>query len=290
MADAAARFTHKGFGSERASLASAPTACIKGPPAIVNLRWTKSLNALSSPHCACLRSTDTLVLAGGLGTRIRSALGELPKILAPIGGQPYLTYLLAWLRHFGAARVVLGLGHRADAVIAHLHEHAPSNIAVETIVEPRPLGTAGAIRFARPRLRSDPVVVLNGDSFAEADLCSLLNRHHATGARGTMLCTEVTNAGRYGRVDIDGRAFIRGFAEKDPTFHGTALINAGIYALSAALLDEIVAGAAVSLERDVFERMPAGTLAAFITGGEFIDIGTPESLAIAGRIIGVRSE
>ena len=229
------------------------------------------------------------MLAGGLGTRIRSVLGELPKVLAPIGGEPYLAHLLAWLRHFGATRVVLGLGHRSDAVIAHLTEHAPSDIAIETIVEPRPLGTAVAIRFARPSLRSDPALVVNGDSFADADLCAMIERHHISGARGTMLCAKVANAGRYGRVEIDAHAFIRGFVEKDPTFHGTALINAGISALSAALLDEIAAGVAALLERDVFEHLPPGTLAAFITEGNFIDIGTPESLAVAGQIISARA-
>jgi NDP-sugar pyrophosphorylase family protein len=247
------------------------------------------VSSLFPPRGDCLRSTDVLVLAGGLGTRIRSVLGELPKVLAPIAGEPYLSHLLAWLRQFGAGRVVLGLGHRSDAVLAHLTEHAPSDIAVETIVEPRPLGTAGAIRFCRASLRSDPALVVNGDSFADADLCAMIERHHVSAARGTMLCAKVADAGRYGRVDIDAQGLIRGFVEKDPTFHGTALINAGISALSAALLDEIAAGAAVSLERDVFEHLPAGTLAAFITEGDFIDIGTPESLAVAGQIIGART-
>jgi len=154
------------------------------------------------------------------------------------------------------------------------------------VIEPRPLGTAAAIRFARASLRSDPAMIVNGDSFVEADLCAMLAWHRASGARGTMLCAKAADAGRYGRVQVDAQGLISGFVEKDPAFHGTALINAGLYALSAALLDEIAASAAVSLERDVFERLPPGSLAAFITEGAFIDIGTPELLPAAGDIIG----
>ena len=129
-------------------------------------------------------------------------------------------------------------------------------------------------------------MIVNGDSFVEADLCAMLACHRARGARGTMLCAKAADAGRYAQVQVDAQGLISGFVEKDPAFHGTALLNAGLYALSAALLDEIAAGAAVSLERDVFERLPPGSLAAFITQGAFIDIGTPESLPAAGEIIG----
>src|SRR5437879_4298490 len=143
--------------------------------------------------------------------RIRSVLGELPKVLAPIGGKPYLAHLFAWLRRFGARRLVLALGHGAQAVVGYLNEHAPRGIVVETMVEPRPLGTAGAIRYARASLRSDPALIVNGDSFVEADLCAMLAHHRASGARGTMLCAKIGDAGRYGRVEIDAQALVRGF-------------------------------------------------------------------------------
>jgi mannose-1-phosphate guanylyltransferase len=209
-------------------------------------------------------------------------VGDTPKLLAAVAGRPYLEHLLDWLQGFGARRVVLGLGHRAEAVIAHLRAHPRPNLALATVVEPQPLGTAGAIRLARPELASDPVLVINGDSFADADLCAMLARHRDSGARGTVLCAQVPDAGRYGRVAVDRASFIEAFVEKDAAFAGPALVNAGIYLLSAALLDEIAAGAAVSLERDVFARLPAGSLAAFAGDFGFIDIGTPESLARAG--------
>lgn len=232
----------------------------------------------------CLNSVDTFVLAGGLGTRIRPVLGGLPKLLAPIAGRPYLSHLLDWLASFGARRVVLGLGHQASIIIEQLISFPVDEIDIATIVEPRPLGTAGAIRFARDALHSDPVLTINGDSLVDADLCQFLEHHRAARTVGSILCAQVEDAGRYGRVEIDRAGRIRGFIEKDPTFPGSALVNAGIYLLSASLLDEIASREAVSLERDVFERLPPGSLSAFTGPFRFIDIGTPESLARADGV------
>jgi NDP-sugar pyrophosphorylase family protein len=229
----------------------------------------------------CLEALDVFILAGGLGTRIRPVLGDLPKILAPISGRPYLAYLLDWLRRFGARRIVLGLGHKAEAVVDYMKAQPAGPLELVTVIEPSPLGTAGAIRHAREALRSDPVLVMNGDSFTDADLCAFVDYHTASEATGSILCAEVSDAGRYGRVEIDQRGRIAGFVEKDAAFHGSALINAGIYLLSPALLDDIARSDAASLERDIFQRLPPGSLAAFTGRFRFIDIGTPESLAAA---------
>jgi NDP-sugar pyrophosphorylase family protein len=232
----------------------------------------------------CLAALDILVLAGGLGTRIRPVLGDIPKLLAIIGGRPYLDRLLDWLGGFGARRMVLGLGHLSGAVTEYLQAHPRSDLEISYVVEPRPLGTAGAIRFARRALHSDPVLVINGDSIADVDFCGMVASHQGRRPSGTLLCAEVEDAGRYGCVVIDGTGSIEGFVEKDPAFEGAALVNAGIYLLSATLLDQIEAGQAVSLERDVFERLPPRSLSAFTDCFDFIDIGTPESLVRAGAM------
>jgi NDP-sugar pyrophosphorylase family protein len=232
----------------------------------------------------CLASIDILVLAGGLGTRIRPVLGDTPKLLAPIGGRPYLWHLLEWLRKFGARRIVLGLGHGAGAVLDYLRAQPAAGLDILTLLEPSPLGTAGAIRFARAQLRSDPVLVLNGDTFVNANLCALLARQRETSALGTLLCVDVDDAGRYGRLMLDDSGRIKGFAEKDPSFRGAASVSGGVYALSAKLLDWIAAGDAKSIEYDVFQRLPAGDLAAYSGRFDFIDIGTPESLAAAADV------
>jgi NDP-sugar pyrophosphorylase family protein len=122
---------------------------------------------------AGLDGIDVLILAGGLGTRIRSVLGDTPKVLAPINGRPFLDYLLDRLAAEAAGRVILSLGYRAEAVAAHLATFDPP-LAVEQLVEPAPLGTGGALRFAMPSLRSDPVMVMNGDTWIEADFGAML--------------------------------------------------------------------------------------------------------------------
>jgi mannose-1-phosphate guanylyltransferase len=244
------------------------------------------VSTVSPPNGNCLDAIDVFVLAGGLGTRSRPVLGDTPKLLAPIRGRTYLDHLLNWLRRFGARRVVLGLGVHAQAIVDYAQAYPMAGIEIETVVEPSPLGTAGAIRFARTTMRSDPVLVVNGDSFADTNLCRLLERHRAARASATMLCAEVEDAGRYGRLALDAEGFVERFVEKDSSFRGKAWINTGIYFLSAQLLDVIAAGTSASLERDVFERSPRHSLAAFTECSRFIDIGTPESLVRADEVFG----
>jgi NDP-sugar pyrophosphorylase family protein len=117
----------------------------------------------------------------------------------------------------------------------------------------------------------------------DADLCAMLERQRHTSAAGTILCAQVPDPARYGRVIINAAGGIERFVEKDASFRGPAFINAGVYLLSAALVDRIAAGQATSLEHDVFARLPAGTLTAFAGPFPFIDIGTPESLAAARK-------
>lgn len=236
---------------------------------------------MSNRRPNCLASIDVLVLAGGYGTRLRGSIGETPKVLAPVAGQPFLAHLLAWLRRFGASRVVMGLGYKADAVQQFLTSHPVPGLEIESCVEPAALGTAGAIRFARPLLRSDPVLILNGDSFADADLCALIERQRASPALATLLCVAHENGDRYGRVTVDQQGWIEGFVEKGAGGAGPGIVNAGVYAVSARLLDHVAAGSARSWEHEVLAVAPAGTLAAAVGRYRFIDIGTPESLVRA---------
>ena len=224
-----------------------------------------------------IAEADVFVLAGGLGTRIRGVLGPVPKVLAPIHGRPYLDLLLEWLKQYGVRRVVFGLGHGAQAVIDHLGRTENLGLEVDASVESAPLGTAGALRLARPKLKTDHVLVMNGDGIVECDLDELMAFHVRMGCPATMVVATVDDAKRYGRVQVEDDR-VAGFSEKDAQLRGPALVNAGIYLFSRALLDRIGAGDAVSLENDVFARMEPGTIAAFVSGGRFLDIGTPESL------------
>jgi NDP-sugar pyrophosphorylase family protein len=233
-----------------------------------------------------LAEIDVAILAGGLGTRLRGVLGETPKVLAPVGDKAFLDHLFAWLKGFGARRIVLCLGHRAEKVLDHLIDHLPDGLEVVTVVEPEPLGTAGGLRYARDKLLSDPVLVMNGDTFVDADLGAFVTAYRKSGSAASILATAVPSMARYGRLELDAGGMIRRFAEKDPSDTGPGLINAGLYLFSAGWLDQLAASSAASLERDMLTAAPPGTYHAVPTGETaFIDIGTPESLASAGAVL-----
>lgn len=230
-----------------------------------------------------LADIDVAVLAGGLGTRIRGVLGDTPKVLAPIAGRAFLGHLLDYLSAYGAGRVVLCLGHLADRVTAWLAQgDTQRTLDVVCQIEPRPLGTAGALGYVRKELRSGTVLVMNGDTFLDADLRAFVASHRLSGADASVLCVEVEDASRFGRVEIGPDSRIRRFVEKAP---GSGTINAGVYLFSTAFLDRIAAAGVASLERDVLEKVEPGSLHAHVAKARFIDIGTPESLAAAARVI-----
>ncbi len=232
-----------------------------------------------------LNGVDVAVLAGGLGTRIKAVLGDVPKILAPIGEQPFLDYLLAWLNIHGATRVVLSLGHLADRVVDHLERSPPQGIEVVPMIEPAPLGTGGAIRHIRPQLHSDPVFVINGDTFLDADISGFVARHRAANSDISLLCAKVNSVARFGSVEINDAGYVRAFIEKDASRDGPGLISGGMYLFSAFALDELLGSPGASLERDFLQAQPSGTIRSEMAHGHFVDIGTPESLAQTTRAL-----
>lgn len=239
---------------------------------------------MSAPS-PCLQEIDTVILAGGLGTRIRDTLGDTPKLLAPIGGHAFLDILIARLRHFGANRLILALGHLGDKVSGYLESHPQEGMDIVTVVEPQPLGTAGALRFLSPKIESNPVMVMNGDSFTGADLCAFVDGHHQSGADASILCAHVEDTGQYGRVNISPEGQVVEFQEKDESITGPGFINAGVYLFSATMVAIIQNREGPSLERDVFQALEPGTLGAVTTDAPFIDIGTPEDLARAETVL-----
>jgi len=228
-----------------------------------------------------LADVDAVVLAGGLGTRLETTLEGVPKLLAPIGGRPYLDYLIDWLSRSGVKRLILSLGHLSDKIIQHLGTNPNPAMDISVSVEPAPQGTAGALRFAGHFLKSDPVLVLNGDSYVSASLDAFLAHYFSHDVLGAILCAAVDDADRYGTVDVDRDGLIQGFAEKDGVGGGPSYVSAGVYLLGKELRASIARGSEKSLETDVFARLAPGSLAAMTGEFEFVDIGTPESLAQA---------
>ncbi len=232
-----------------------------------------------------LAGVDVVVLAGGLGTRISAVLKDTPKLLAPIGDKPFLVHLAAWVGGFGARRLVLCLGHLADKVTAYLDANPLPGMETAVVIETTPQGTAGALRLAQGAVTAETALIMNGDSWLRADLGALAARHHESGAPATILTVRVPDAGRFGAVSLDAAGRIAGFSEKDPNA-GPGLINGGVYAVGREFWRLLGDFPGPSLERDVFQRLPSGTLAAYDAGDvPFIDIGTPESLERAREVI-----
>jgi NDP-sugar pyrophosphorylase family protein len=232
-----------------------------------------------------LDGIDVVVLAGGLGTRLRGVLGEgQPKILAPVQGRPFLDLMVEWMAAAGAGRIILSLGHLAEQVIAHL-DRGRWPLPVVTVIEPQPLGTGGALRYVLPSLRGDPVMVINGDTWLDADLGAALAAHRQTRCAASLVCVKVPDGQRYGRIEVDAQGVVTRFVEKAPD-PGPALINAGICLLSAPALARLGQSTGPSFERDVLAELPRGWLRAHVCeSARFIDIGTPESLSQAGDVI-----
>ncbi len=228
--------------------------------------------------------TTALVLAGGLGTRLRSVVSDRPKVLARVAGRPYLAHLLDQLADAGLRRVVLCTGYRADQIqLSFGARYRELDLLYSE--EGQPLGTAGALRLALPHADSETLLVLNGDSYCAADLSAFWcfhEGHSRSAPSASLVLTEAAETCRFGRVDINSKGAVTRFLEKGDA-GGPGLINAGIYLLDRALVESIPAAQPVSLERDVYPNRIARGLYGFATSSAFIDIGTPESYAAADR-------
>jgi dTDP-glucose pyrophosphorylase/GT2 family glycosyltransferase len=226
------------------------------------------------------------ILAGGLGTRLRPAVGRIPKVLAPVGGRPFLAYLLDQLADAGFDEAVLLVGYGA-AQLREAFGERYGQLRLTYSAEPEPLGTGGAVRLALPHFGGRPVLLLNGDSYCEVELHRLLAFHTTHAGRASLCVAEVPDAARYGRVNCATDGQVVRFEEKQSD-GSPCRINAGVYLLDAALVEAIPAGRAVSLER---EMLPAwtdyGEVYGFAGTGRFIDIGVPESYHAAGAFFRV---
>lgn len=240
-----------------------------------------------------LGSLTAVILAGGFGTRLRSMVADRPKVLAEVGGRPFITYLLDQLAAAGIRHVVLCTGHLGTQV-QELLQGRYHNLDLVHSQEPLPLGTAGALRLALPLFNSDPVLVMNGDSYCEADLMAFWAWHHARSAEATLLLTAMADTGRYGLVQVDADGRILSFAEKQEKGQ-PGWINAGVYVIHRCLIDTIPSMRPVSLEQEMFPAWIEYGLYGCRSNGCFVDIGTPDSYAMAEEFfaptgVGTRQE
>lgn len=230
---------------------------------------------------------SALVLAGGLGTRLRAAVPDRPKVLAPIRGVPFVDILLAALRERGVRRVVLLVGAMHEQVEAHVHDNLPAELRdldIAFSLETTPLGTAGAVKNAA-RFCDQPFLLVNGDTYFTFDLPSLVAGHERLGTLVTLAACPIDDTSRYGSLDLDDAGRVRAFREK-ATSAGSGVINGGIYLMDPGVLDEIPGGRAVSLETEVFPKLVAAApsrIGAVVQHGDFFDIGTEASYRAFGE-------
>ncbi|MDP4281436.1 MAG: nucleotidyltransferase family protein [Bacteroidota bacterium] len=218
---------------------------------------------------------EAIVLAGGLGTRLRGVVNELPKSMAGINGRPFLEYLLNYLSGQQISRIILSVGYKNEAIRDFFGDHFKS-IPIEYAVEKEPLGTGGAIRYAFGQVEGDMAFVLNGDSLFRVDLNALKKFHIGNDSTFTLALHYMRDTSRYGnvRVNVEGR--ITGFMEKCQS-EGGGLINGGIYLINKDFFLRYALPEKFSMEKDCFEKYYSEErIYGYPSEGYFLDIGIPE--------------
>jgi dTDP-glucose pyrophosphorylase len=225
---------------------------------------------------------EAIILAGGLGTRLRTLVSDRPKPMARVAGRPFLELLLDMLASEGIAHVVLSIGYRGDEIRSHFGS-SYAGISLEYSEENEPLGTGGAIQRALERVAADPVFVLNGDTYLELPYAQMLERFREHDASVMIALHHVRDTSLYGVVEVEGDRVV-GF---EPRGDGNAgWVNSGVYLIQRSIFAALDLRAPFSFESDflvpeVADLQPA----CFLTKGLFIDIGAPESFMRAQELL-----
>jgi D-glycero-alpha-D-manno-heptose 1-phosphate guanylyltransferase len=218
---------------------------------------------------------EAIILAGGLGTRLAGRLNGIPKPMVPVAGRPFLEILLKQLERAGCRRAVLSVGHLHEMIERHFGARF-CGLTLDYAIEQTPLGTGGAIRAALGMATEEAILVLNGDTFLDADFSAIMGFHRGQEAKMTMAITRLADITRYGGVIVD-KGQVTGFVEKGRS--GAGWINAGAYVVVKDLAWPERLEEKFSFETD-FLAPEIGRLApaAYPVDGFFLDIGVPEDL------------
>ena len=218
--------------------------------------------------------TVCIILAGGMGTRLRSVVGELPKCMAPVAGRPFIDYVIDYFLEQGIQKFVLALGYKAEVIIGHIQQQYPW-IDVQYSIEIEPLGTGGAIKKACGLLEEKIAVVANGDTLYKVDISQAIAAFAKQEADCTLVLKPMRNFERYGVVKLSDTNQIVAFKEKQ--FYEEGLINGGVYVLNADSFSNENMGVHFSFEKDYLEALYAERkMYGNVQDTYFIDIGIPE--------------
>lgn len=227
---------------------------------------------------------DVIVLAGGLGTRLKGAVPGLPKALSPIHGRPFLDYILDLLDESHLVRnVILAVGHMADQILKQYAGRDSYSFKIIFSREETLLGTGGALKKALQYTTTGSVMVLNGDSYVDICLNDVIVFHREQNASITVIAKKIDNPDRYGLVAFDDNHTITSFDEKRENAGG-GYINTGIYLFERGIFDHVEEYKVISLEKELLPLfIQNGGVYAFTTDGKFIDIGIPETYVAAEK-------
>lgn len=217
---------------------------------------------------------ECIVLAGGLGTRLRSAVPDLPKCMAGVAGKPFLGWVMDYFLQQGIERFVLSLGYKHEVIEAYVHDRYQS-VPVQFAVEPEPLGTGGGIRLACTLTTDENVLIVNGDTLFKIQLAQLATFHELHQADCTLVLKPMAQFDRYGVVTTDESHRIRSFQEKK--WYEKGNITGGVYALQREKFLTEALPQKFSFEKDYLEKLyPERPLYGMLQDEYFIDIGIPE--------------
>lgn len=220
------------------------------------------------------RDMECIVLAGGLGTRLRNTIGDIPKCMAEVNGKPFLHYIFQYLIVQQCSRVILSLGYKHEIIIEWIKaESVPFEL--DYVIEQEPLGTGGGIQLAMNKAERSEVVVLNGDTMFSVDLKAILEYHKAKQADITLALKEMYDFDRYGVVNTNDNGCIVSFEEKQARKQG--MINGGVYIINKQALVNKHLPNKFSFEKDYLEAFVAEQKFFGYRGNAyFIDIGIPQ--------------
>ena len=218
---------------------------------------------------------ETIILAGGFGTRLQQVVNDLPKSMAIVNGRPFLEYLLNYLSGQGTTKIIFSVGYKKDAIQEFLGNQFKT-IPIDYVSEDEPLGTGGGIRYAFNKVEGESAFVLNGDSMFRIDFKAMEQRHGETGADITIALRYLEETERFGSVKIDNEKRITGFAEKGHDT-GPGYINGGIYLINKEYIVSSGFPEKFSIEKDCFEKKYVqSNFFGYPARGYFIDIGVPD--------------
>ena len=220
-----------------------------------------------------------VVLAGGLGMRLRAVVRDRPKVMAHVAGRPFLAYILDQIINAGIKRVLICTGYLADS-ISTLFGEEYNGVHLVYSREPTQSGTAGALRLALSMIQAFPVLVFNGDSYVHMDFHRFVQFHYSRQSHMTLALARKPCSGSFGLVEVENDGVVKRFSEKVST--GKAeWVNAGIYVMEESIFGSIPQEGVVSLEQEILPKWVGQGLHGYAQEEELFDIGTPSSLAQA---------